>query len=135
VESGDQLILRLTVSGDNFGMVTGPGSSIDLLENTTPLPDEVMDERTEALLWLATNNKDGFDPEAAIFLNFKDHVDYVALSGRNATWLVGDMLTKSEKPYSLEWVDGAFSAAEITLEEFQDSDSWDRQGIVFELSP
>jgi hypothetical protein len=135
VESGDQLILRLTVSGDNFGIVTGPASSIDVLENTTPLPDEVLDERTEALLWLATNNKDEFDPDASIFLGFKDRVDYVALSGQNATWLVGDLLTKSEKPYSLKWVDGAFSADEITLEEFQDSESWDRHGIVFELNP
>ena len=134
VESGDQLILRLTVSGDNFGIVTGPGSSIDLLENMTPLPNEVMDERTEALLWLATNNKDEFDPDADIFVNFRDNVDYVALSGRNASWLVGDMLTKSEKPYSLEWVDGTFGVNEITLEEFQDRDSWDRHGIVFKLS-
>lgn len=133
-ESGDQLILRLTVSGDDFGIVTGAGSSIDLLENTTPLPNEVMEERTEALLWLATNNKDGFDPDADIFVKFRDNVDYVTLSGRNASWLVGDMLTKSEKPYSLEWVDGTFNVQEITLEEFQDRDSWDRNGIVFKLS-
>ena len=134
-ESGDQLILRLKVSGDEFGYRQGAASSIDVLENPESLPSEVVNERIKALTWLATNSKAGFDPEAALFADFKDQLDYVILSGDNARWLVGWGLTKSEKPYFLDWIDGIFTAEEITIEEFQSQDTWSRDGIVFKLNP
>jgi hypothetical protein len=46
-------------------------------------------------------------------------LDYVILSGDNARWSVGWGLTKSEKPYFLDWIDGTFTAEKITVEEFQ----------------
>jgi len=135
INDGDQLIIRLTVSGDDFGIGTGIRSSINVLENFTPLSAEVKEERTKALVWLATNSKDRFDPDAEIFVNFKDNLDYVVLSGENADWLVGDWLTKSEKPYFLEWVNGTFKVEEITIEELKDNDSWSREGVIFKLNP
>lgn len=133
--SGDQLILRLTVSGGDFGHVTGAGSSISVLVNSTPLSAEIVNERIDALVWLATNNKDEFAPDAEIFVEFKNNLDNVVLSGDNASWLVGDMMTKSETPYLLEWVDNTFTVEKMTLEEFQARDHWSRVGIVFKLNP
>jgi hypothetical protein len=134
-KNGDQLILRLMVSGDDFGYRQGAASSIDVLENPESLPSEVIEERTKALTWLATNSKSDFDPEMALFADFKDQLDSVTLSGENAIWLVGWGLTKSEKPYFLDWVDGTFTAEEITIEEFQAQDTWSRDGIVFKINP
>jgi hypothetical protein len=123
------------VSGDDFGYRQGAASSIDVLENPESLPSEVIEERTKALTWLATNSKSDFDPEMALFADFKDQLDSVTLSGENAIWLVGWGLTKSEKPYFLDWVDGTFTAEEITIEEFQAQDTWSRDGIVFKINP
>jgi len=95
----------------------------------------VKDERAKALVWLATNSKDRFDPDAGIFVNFKENLDYVILSGENADWLVGDSLTKSEKPYLLEWVNGTFKENKITLEELKEYNSWNREGVIFRLNP
>jgi hypothetical protein len=134
-ESGDQLILRVEASGDDFGYRQGAASSIDALENPETLPTELVEARTKALTWLATNSKAEFDPEAAIFADFKDQLDYVILSSDNARWLVGWGLTKSEKPYFLDWIDGTFTAEEITIEEFQAQDTWSRDGIVFKVNP
>jgi hypothetical protein len=134
-ESGDQLILRVEALGDDFGYRQGAASSIDALENPESLPTELVEERTKALTWLATNGKTEFDPEAALFADLKDQLDYVILSGDNARWLVGWGLTKSEKPYFLDWIDGTFTAEEITIEEFQAQDTWSRDGIVFKVNP
>jgi hypothetical protein len=134
-ESGDQLILRIEASGDDFGYRQGAASSIDVLENPETLPNEVIEGRIKALTWLATNSKTVFDSEAALFADFKDQLDYVILSGDNARWSVGWGLTKSEKPYFLDWIDGTFTAKEITIEEFQAQDTWSRDGIVFKINP
>jgi len=134
-ENGDQLILRLNVYGSDFGIVKGSASSIDVLMNPEVIASEVLEERTKALVWVATNIVGENNLEAPIFTDFKDQLDYVILSGDDARWSVGWGLPESEKPYFLDWINGAFNAVEITLEEFQAQDSWSRDGIIFRVNP
>ncbi len=112
---GDQVILRMTVSGDDFGIIHDQvSSSISILESS-PLPPAIAEERTKALVWVATNNAWGI--ESDIFTSFRDELDQVISTDSNVQWHFGWDLTTSGKPYSLEWSDGIFNVEDISMEE------------------
>ena len=132
VQAGDQFVLRLTISGDDFGITHGPsGSSVSLLK-PTDLSAAVAEERIKALTWVATNNIWGLHSD--IFTSFRDQLDSVISSGSDAKWGFGWGLCTSGKPYSLEWTNGIFDVEEISIEQAQEQDIKE-ESVIFEVSP
>jgi hypothetical protein len=119
VNEGDQIILRLTVSGDDFGMVYNARSSVDILKPSIALSKTIAEERKKALTWVAINTK-GLDSD--VFTNFRDRLDEVVLTKSDAKWWFGWGLTKSGKPYLLDWSDGVFSIKKISIEEAKEKE-------------
>jgi hypothetical protein len=137
--NGDQVTLRLTVSGDDFGITLGGvDSSISILEapDTTAA---IAEERTKALTWVATNITFGPNVEiltSDLFTHFRYSLDSAILSGDNARWVMGWGLTISGKPYSIEWANEVFSVEEISVEEAQEADVEEMtMEITSELNP
>lgn len=115
-EDGDGLVVRLIGSGSNFGLVCGVRkSSVRILESSSPLPADIAEQREQALIWFAAYGKWGLDSDP--FRNFNEALDDAILSGADAEWGVGWGLTRSEKPFVLEWTDGVFQAQEISVDE------------------
>lgn len=116
--SGDQFILRLTVSGSDFGINHALDSSVRIFKPTSALAATVAEQRKKALMWMARNNKFGLKSE--LFTNFRSQLDDVILAGKNIKWEMGWGLSKSGKPYSLKWVDNAFSSKEMSMKEAEE---------------
>ena len=111
---GDEIVLRLTVSGSDFGIAHAAQSSISVFERSSPLPAEIAEEWKKALTWVGINTSYGL--ESDVFKNFKDGLDDRILQDRDAEWNFGWGLTKSGKPYTLEWTDNTFSVTEVSME-------------------
>jgi hypothetical protein len=115
-EDGDGLVVRLIGSGSDFGLQCGPRkSSIRILKASSPLPVDIAEQREQALIWFAAHGKWGLNSDP--FRHFNEALDDVILSGADAEWGVGWGLTKSERPFVLEWTDGVFQAKEISVDE------------------
>ncbi len=116
IEGYDQLVLALTASGSNWGMLCGEHrSSVAVLEPTTPLPEAVATEREKALGWALAHIRWG--PDSDVMRNFAFELDGVILTERNAQWGVGSNLTVSGRPFNVRWVDGEFRVRELSEEE------------------
>jgi len=121
---GDQVILRITVSGSDFGIKYGFGKSSISILKSIGLPTRVTDERKKALIWVATHNKWGIDSD--IFSGFMGNLDLVISSNINAQWNFGWGLTKSGRPYLLKWNDRVFTVEEISIEKAKELDIKER---------
>jgi hypothetical protein len=110
---GDQLILRLTASGDDFGVAhgMGNGSSLNALEFS--VTGETASEREKALVWFATNHDGGID---AVFADFQDVLDTAIATGEDIEWHYGKSLMIAGKPFILRWVGNVFTTEEMTPE-------------------
>ncbi|MBN2556391.1 MAG: hypothetical protein JXA97_10675 [Anaerolineales bacterium] len=131
----DEIILRMTVSGSDYGIRFGGLNSYISLIAPPEVDEAVLEQRTAALTWLA--NHIALESEEGVlstdlFNNTKSQLDYVILSGADASWIVGWGLTDSGEPYRLDWIDGAFSAVEITMDEALELDT-DEMQVSFEI--
>lgn len=116
VEGYDQLVLAVTASGSNWGMLCGVHrSSVVVLEPSTPLPESVAQERKKALGWAAAHIKAG--PDSDVVRNFACELDGVILADRNAQWGVGSNLTGSGRPFDVKWMGGEFRVRELSEEQ------------------
>jgi hypothetical protein len=113
-KDGDQLVMRLTVSGGNFGIMDDDRSSISVFKPAKALPIAIRRERARALIWVATNIG-GLDTD--VFAIFRNRLDDTIIAGNRTKWWFGWELAKSGKPYLAEWAHGVFSVKTITIEE------------------
>ncbi len=120
VRQGDKIVLRLTVSGSDFGIIHAAQSAIRILKRSSALPAAIAEERKKALIWVGINNSYGLDSD--VFTNFKDALDDIILRDKDAEWNFGWGLTKSGKPYSIKWTDNTFSVTEVSMEKAKEGE-------------
>jgi len=134
--SSDRVILRITVSGDDFGIkYGGTSSSIGLLA-APEITSAVANERAKALVWVAGNTvcNDKEPTTCDLFNNFKDLLDLAIIEGDNVKWGIGWGLTVSGEPNFLEWVNESFNVEEISIEVAQEA-GIDEGQMTVEFNP
>ncbi len=100
------------------------------------MTSSITEERTRALVWVA-NNTLCDDEELAtcdVLNSFRDKLDPTIISGDSAKWIIGWGLTKSGKPYSVEWTNEVFTIEEISIDDAQQF-GVEEMGWMFELNP
>jgi hypothetical protein len=69
-------------------------------------------ERQKALEWFKENTVGG-----ALLKSRSEELDMAIAMGASIAWHIGSDLTKSNKPYFVQWSDGRFQPTELTIEE------------------
>jgi len=135
LSSGDEVVLRITATGDNYGTRMGGLSSFLSVFEAQGVNDGVLAQRTEAFEWMLDNIGVGEDILTTdLFLNFRDQLDFLLLEGDNGRWIIGWGLTVSGAPYQLDWDNEMFSVQEITQEESLAYEN-DEMQVSLEINP
>jgi len=133
--TGDEIILRMMVSGSDYAIRFGGLNSFISLIAPPEVDEIILEQRTAAFTWLVENiaieSEEGL-LSTDLFNNMKSQLDFVILSESDASWIVGWGLTDSGEPYRLDWIDGSFTAVEITMDEALELDT-DEMQVSFEI--